>query len=246
MSPELRMWVEILFNVAYLAAIWMLVARMWRQRARVPASEWPVAQLFIAAFALLALGDTGHVGFRVLAYALGGLEQTFTVGGLELGLVGLGALSTAATVTLFYALMAVIWRRRFGRPYGWLGGLLFVAAAVRLILMALPQNEWNNVVPPQPWSLVRNLPLMLQGLGVAYLILRDATVARDRVFQWAGGLILVSYAFYTPVILFVQSLPAIGMLMIPKTLAYVAIAVLAYQRFFQPVPARLRPQTAAQ
>lgn len=245
MSPELRMWVEILFNAAYLAAIWTLVALMWQRRARPSAGAWPVAQLFIAAFALLALGDTGHVGFRVLAYALGGLEQTFTIGGLELGLVGLGALSTAVTVTLFYALMAVIWRRRFSRPYGWLGGLLFAAAAARLILMALPQNEWNNVVPPQPWSLVRNLPLMLQGLGVAYLILRDATAARDRVFQWAGVFIVVSYAFYIPVILFVQSVPAIGMLMIPKTLAYVAIALLAYQHFFQPASTRLRPQSAA-
>jgi hypothetical protein len=41
-------------------------------------------------------------------------------------------------------------------------------------------------------------------------------------------MILVSNAFYTPVILFVQRVPVIGMLMIPKTLAYVAIAVLAY------------------
>jgi hypothetical protein len=46
----------------------------------------------IWAFALLALGDTGHVGFRVVAYALGGLEA-------HAGLVGLGALSTAYTVT---------------------------------------------------------------------------------------------------------------------------------------------------
>jgi hypothetical protein len=28
------------------------------------------------AFFLLALGDTGHVGFRVAAYALGGMEKT--------------------------------------------------------------------------------------------------------------------------------------------------------------------------
>ncbi|MBK8050454.1 MAG: DUF2807 domain-containing protein [Anaerolineales bacterium] len=83
--------------------------------------------------------------------------------------------------------------------------------------MVPPANEWNNIVPPQPWSLVRNLPLMLQGLGVAYLILRDARTAHDRPFVWIGVSILVSYACYLPVILFVQQAPAVGMLMIPKT-----------------------------
>jgi hypothetical protein len=237
MSPELLMWVEVLFNVAYLLAIWTLVALMVQRRRIVPAADWPVAGLFIAAFALLALGDTGHVGFRVLAYALGDLNATFT--GLELGLVGLGALSTAITVTLFYAVMVFIWQRRFHKPLGWFGWLLLGAAVVRLALMAFPQNEWNSAVPPQPWSLYRNLPLMVQGLGVAFLILRDAFAARDfvagrdRAFQWVGVMILVSYAFYTPVILFVQAVPAIGMLMIPKTLAYVAIAVIGYLNFFQ-------------
>ena len=33
---------------------------------------------------------------------------------------------------------------------------------------------------------------------------------------------------YIPVILFVQQVPTIGMLMIPKTLAYVAIGFIAY------------------
>jgi hypothetical protein len=41
-------------------------------------------------------------------------------------------------------------------------------------------------------------------------------------------MVVVSYAFYTPVILFAQQFPPIGMLMIPKTIAYVAIAVIAY------------------
>jgi hypothetical protein len=43
-----------------------------------------------------------------------------------------------------------------------------------------------------------------------------------------GMSILVSYACYIPVILYVQRAPMLGMLMIPKTLAYVAIALLAY------------------
>ena len=74
---------------------------------------------------------------------------------------------------------------------------------------------------------------MEQHSAAAALILRDAAAARDRTYQWIGGMILVSYAFYAPVILFVQQVPLIGMLMIPKTLAYVAIAFLAYARYFK-------------
>ena len=94
-------------------------------------------------------------------------------------------------------------------------------------------NQWNSVVPPQPWSLYRNLPLMVLGLGTAYLILRDAVRAGDRPFVWIGIMILVSYAMYTPVILFVQQVPLIGMLMIPKTVAYVVIGFIAYTSLYR-------------
>jgi hypothetical protein len=232
MPEEVRMWVEISFNVAYLIVVWGLVIAMTRRRPMVAPQDRRVADLVRWAFTLLALGDTGHVGFRVLAYALGGLETSLTVLKVQLGLVGLGALATAVTVTLFYVLMLEVWRARYNKPYGWFGYLLLASAVARLLLMIPAANQWNNVVPPQPWSLYRNLPLMLLGLGVAYLFLRDARPIQDRTFTWMGVMILVSYACYIPVILFVQQVPVIGMLMIPKTLAYVAIGFLAYQELY--------------
>jgi hypothetical protein len=233
------MWVEVLFNVAYLIVVWGLVVAMIRHQPQVPEQDKPVSKLFIWAFALLALGDTGHVGFRVLAYSMDGLGTTITLLGREVGLVGLGALSTAITVTLFYVLMLVIWHRRFDKPYGWFGALLIIATVARFAIMLLPQNQWNNEVPPQPWGIIRNLPLTILGLGVATLILRDALATRDNTFKWIAIMILVSYALYIPVILFVQTTPMVGMLMIPKTLAYVAIGFIAYRDLFlgrQPVP----------
>ncbi len=234
MSEELRMWMEIGFNVAYLLVVWVLVYAMWRRQPYVAMQDQDVTGLFIWSFALLALGDTGHVGFRVLAYAQGDLGSTISVGDRELALVGLGALATAVTVTFFYLLMLMIWQRRYERPYGWFGTLLFAAAAVRLLLMLFPANEWSSVVPPQPWSLIRNVPLMVLGLGVAFLFLRDASKTGDRPFTWIGIMILLSFAFYIPVILFVQIIPLIGMLMIPKTMAYVGIGVIAYTSLFRP------------
>jgi hypothetical protein len=241
MSESMRMWMEITFNIGYLIVVWGIVFAMYNRRHLVKPEDQRVADLVMKAFALLALGDTGHVGFRVVAYAMGDLEATISIFGLEMGLVGLGALATAVTVTFFYVFVLMIWHERFQKSYGWFGYLLFAAAAFRLVIMAFPQNEWNNLVPPEPWGLIRNLPLVLQGLGVAYLILRDARKAHDKPFIWIGISILVSYAMYTPVILFVQQVPLIGMLMIPKTMAYMAIAFIAYNAFYRtPEPALVK------
>lgn len=233
MSEEMRMWMEIGFNIAYLTAIWIMVILMIRRQPNVSQADQPMTKLFIWAFGLLALGDTGHVGFRIWAYATGSLDSTISILGRDVGLVGLGALATAFTITIFYVLVLMIWQRRYQKPYGWFGALLFFAAAVRMVIMLFPANEWSNSVPPQPWSLIRNLPLMLQGLGVAYLILRDSRTLGDRPFTWVGIMILLSYAFYLPVILFVQRAPLVGMLMIPKTLAYVGVALIAYYSLFK-------------
>jgi hypothetical protein len=232
-SEEARMWVEILFNVSYLVVVWSLVILMRRNREAVAPRDRRVAEIVMWAFVLLALGDTGHVGFRVMAYPLGDIETAFSVLGVQVGLVGLGALATAVTVTGFYVLMLFAWRERFGRDFGWFEYLLLAATAVRFLIMVFPANEWNNTVPPQPWSLWRNLPLTVLGLGVAYLFIRDARAAKDRTFLWMGAMILVSYACYVPVILFVQEAPMVGMLMIPKTLAYLGIAIFAYRDLYR-------------
>lgn len=233
MSETTRIWIEIVFNVTYLVIIWGLVAIMWQRREALAGPRRRLANLITGAFALLAFGDTGHVGFRVWAYALGGLESQATIFGQPISLVGAGALMTAVTVTLFYIVMLEVWRTRFNKRYGWFEYFLLITASARLYMMTLPINEWHRVVPAQPWSTIRNIPLMLQGLGLAYLILRDATTVKDNTFRWIGVCILISYACYIPVILFVQQIPAIGMLMIPKTMAYVAIGFLAYFELYR-------------
>jgi len=57
-------------------------------------------------------------------------------------------------------------------------------------------------------------------------------------------MILVSYACYLAVVLFVQQVPLIGMLMIPKTMAYVAACLLAYNELFRAHAVRPGPADA--
>jgi hypothetical protein len=222
MSNEIRTIIELVFNCSYLLVIWTLVALFLRQMKHVSSSERPILQRLVWMFGLLALGDTGHVGFRVIAYMNGGLEA-------NAGLVGLGTFSTAITVTFFYMFLLDLWRVRYNKSFGWFEWTLLVAGLVRLIIMVFPQNQWESMVPPYGWSLLRNAFLVVQGLGVMVLILREAGKAGDRPFRIIGWMIGLSYLFYAPVILWSAAVPLLGMLMIPKTCAYLAAAFIAYR-----------------
>jgi hypothetical protein len=130
-------------------------------------------------------------------------------------------------------LMLDIWRLRYNKPLGIFGGVLLAAGIVRLVVMAFPQNQWGQIIAPYDWSLLRNALLVVQGLGVMYLILRDAIRTGDTSFKWIGVMIAFSYAFYAPVILWSAQAPMLGMLMIPKTCAYIAVAIIGYRAIFQ-------------
>ncbi|MDZ7844435.1 MAG: hypothetical protein U5K99_06510 [Anaerolineales bacterium] len=236
MSDSALMWIEIIFNISYLTVIWWLVITMLLHRSAVKEAEQRTAKLFILAFGLLALGDTGHVGFRVVAFLKGDLSTRVDFLGFSGSLVGLGALATAFTVTLFYIVMLEIWRTHFASQHGLFSALLLFAGLVRLGLMTLPFNQWDRVVPVQPWSTIRNIPLMILGLGAAALLLIDGIKAQDRTFIAISASILFSYACYIPVILWVHQVPLLGMLMIPKTLAYLVVGLLAYRELYPRPP----------
>lgn len=233
MSSTMRMWTELVFHMLYLVILWTLISKMFRRIKTVSPKDITVASSMIIAFVLLALGDTGHLGFRALAYYHGGLESKLNIFGGEFSLLGAGALTGAVTITFFYVIILDAWRKRYNAKYGVFEYILIVAAIVRLILFISPENQWSSTVPPFGWSVARNLPLMLQGLGIAYLILRDSIKNKDRVFRLIGMMILLSYACYVPVIFLVQKAPWIGMLMIPKIIVSLAMAGIVYQGIFE-------------
>ena len=233
MSEAARMWTETSFNIFYLIVVWWLVIVMWRRREVVAPADRRTADLLMWAFAWLGLGDIGHVGFRVVAYAMGGLDVSVNFFGNSLLLAPMGSLATAITFTIFYVLIVMMWSARYNKPYGGLGYLLFALAVLRLLIMTHPANGWNSMQAAQPWSMIRNLPLMMMQLGVAYLILRDARAAHDKTFIWIGSMILVSFVCYAPVIFLQQQVPQIGILMIPKTIAYLVIAFLGFFELYK-------------
>lgn len=224
---------EILFNVAYLITIWFIVGKMISRYSRVSIGDKPIAKGLMIGFMLLALGDTGHVGLRVWAFAIGGLESIVSISGIKTVLVGLGAVCTAYTVTILYMLIVDIWRVRFDRKVNILYILMQTVLTLRLVIMMFPQNEWYSVIPPFDWSMYRNMPLTFTGLTIATLLLIDANKNNDKTFRNFAYFIFASFFFYLPVILFIQTAPMVGMLMIPKTIAYILMASAAYRSYFK-------------
>jgi hypothetical protein len=220
---------ELIFDAAYLAALWILAAALAaRVRRCGPVARWCGGPLAVA-FGLLALGDTSHVGLRLVALARGDPGLALRLGPVDLPLIGFGALATAITVTGFDLLLLRAQRRLSGRDWGQLPRALVALALLRLVLLALPQNDWGAVIPPQPWATLRNLPLLLLTLGVGWLYAREPGPGQGWQ-RGIGALLLASALCHLPVMLWIQRQPLLGLLMIPKSLAYLAVGLIAYRR----------------
>ena len=93
----------------------------------------------------------------------------------------------------------------------------------------MPQNEWLSAEAPLSWGIYRNIPFALMGLLIIVLFYKSAKESNDQSFRWMWMTIVLSFAFYIPVVLWADVVPMIGMLMIPKTCAYVWTVLIGYR-----------------
>ena len=172
-------------------------------------------RLFGIMAVVLGAGDAFHLIPRALALCTTGLEN-YTVP------LGLGKWITSITMTIFYVLLYYVWRQRY-RIKGQVGltAAVYVLAGLRILLCMMPQNQWLSADAPLSWGIWRNIPFALLGLLVIVLFYRSAKKHRDQAFRWMWLTIVLSFGFYIPVVLWADTIPMIGMLMIPKTCAYV-------------------------
>jgi len=176
---------------------------------------------------VLGAGDAFHLVPRVMALWTTGLEANAAA-------LGVGKLITSITMTAFYLILYYIWRARYQKSgVAGLNVTMWTLAAARVALCALPQNEWLSANPPLLFGMLRNIPFAMMGILLIVLFAREAKQANDRVFGWMWLAITLSFAFYLPVVLFADQIPMLGMLMIPKTLAYVWIVVMGLNLYCQ-------------
>ena len=213
---------ETAFDAVYLVTVLTLGVRMIRQKA-----ADRQYRLFGWMAVVLGAGDAFHLVPRAWALCTTGLEN-YTAA------LGLGKAITSVTMTGFYLLLYTVWRQRY-RVEGRKGltALVGLLAGLRVLLCLMPQNRWLSIDAPLAWGIYRNIPFALLGLVIIVLFYRSAKANGDRAFRWMWLTIVLSFGFYIPVVLWADSFPLIGMLMIPKTCAYVWTVAIGYRAMKQ-------------
>lgn len=213
---------ETAFDAVYLVTVLTLGVRMIRQKA-----ADRQYRLFGWMAVVLGAGDAFHLVPRAWALCTTGLEN-YTAA------LGLGKAITSVTMTVFYLLLYTVWRQRY-RVEGRKGltALVGLLAGLRVLLCLMPQNRWLSIDAPLAWGIYRNIPFALLGLVIIVLFYRSAKANGDRAFRWMWLTIVLSFGFYIPVVLWADSFPLIGMLMIPKTCAYVWTVAIGYRAMKQ-------------
>lgn len=201
---------ETLFDVVYLTTVITLGIFMIKR------SKGDKQYLLFGIMAVvLGAGDSFHLVPRAIALCTTGLDNYVVQ-------LGIGKLITSMTMTIFYILLYYVWRKRYnisGKQ-----GLtisMYLLSAIRIALCLFPQNAWTSANAPISWGIYRNVPFAIMGLIVIALFYKSAKENKDKSFRFMWLTIVLSFAFYIPVVLWADVNPLIGMLMIPKTCAYV-------------------------
>ncbi len=209
--------VETLFDAVYLISvitIGILMIRGSKGESQFRLFGWMAV--------VLGAGDSFHLVPRAFALCTTGLEH-YTVP------LGIGKWITSVTMTIFYVLLYYVWRKRY-RIEGQTGltAAVYALAGLRIVLCMMPHNQWLSAEAPLSWGIYRNIPFALLGLLVIVLFYRSAKAHKDKAFRWMWLTIVLSFGFYIPVVLWADMIPLIGMLMIPKTCAYVWTVLIGY------------------
>lgn len=209
---------ETLFDIVYLFTVIILGILMIR-------GSKGEKQYFLYGWmaVILGCGDAFHLVPRAVALCMTGLDH-YTAA------LGVGKLVTSITMTLFYVLLYYVWRSRYqvvGKQN--LTVTVWILAVLRMILCLMPQNAWTSADAPISWGIYRNIPFVILGALIVVLFYRSAKDTEDQRFRFLWIAVVISFACYIPVVLFADTVPPVGMLMIPKTCAYVWVVLIGYQ-----------------
>ena len=201
---------ETLFDIVYLVSVITLGVLMIR-------GSQGRRQYFLYGMmaVVLGCGDAFHLVPRAIALCTTGLEN-YTAA------LGVGKLITSITMTLFYVLLYYVWRLRYQvNDKKELTMIVWILALLRIVLCLMPQNAWMSAEAP--------LPVTILGVLIVVLFYRSAKAEQDKPFRFLWLAVVISFACYIPVVLFADTVPPVGMLMIPKTCAYVWVVLIGYK-----------------
>lgn len=177
-----------------------------------------VIRMFGIMTLVLVFGDAFHLVPRILAVVNPAGDYTAAL--------GIGKMITSITMTVFYYILYLIFEDWYDQKNRKLRTAMGVLALVRIVLCFMPQNDWTGAAP-LIWGVYRNIPFTVMGLIMVALFFSKR---EDKAFKWMWLAILLSFAFYVPVVLWANVSPVIGMLMLPKTCMYMWAIVMGYRQ----------------
>lgn len=214
--------VETIFDVCYLIGVISAGLIMM-----VKGDKKSLAKKFGVMAVLLGAGDSFHLIPRMYALWTTGLEANAAA-------LGAGKWITSITMTVFYLILYYIWKERYNIKQGKnLDITMWVLTVVRIALCMFPQNDWLNFSQPLLWGILRNVPFAIMGIIIIVLFAQEIKKSDDKIFRFMPLAIILSFGFYIPVVLFGSVVPLLGMLMIPKTLAYVWVVLMGWKLYKQ-------------
>ncbi len=205
--------VEAIFNFAYLISATIIAVVLF-----VSANDGLIKIMAAVMAFVLVIGDAFHLVPRILVVITKKEDRLRKA-------LGIGKQVTSITMTIFYLILFQVGVLVFKtEDIFWWMIIIYALAIIRIILCLLPQNKWIERYPPLKWSVWRNIPFFLLGIVVAWFYFVNRTYIKELQAVWLA--IILSFAFYLPVVLWSNKNPKIGMLMLPKTCVYVWILVM--------------------
>ncbi|MDO4796478.1 MAG: hypothetical protein Q4A01_00485 [Coriobacteriales bacterium] len=211
---------ESVFCAGYLVfALLAGLCFVWRTQTDMTGYSWACAAMTF----LLGCGDAFHLVPRILHNIRGKTRDEDERRRRNFWL-GLGNLVSSVTMTLFYILLFDAMALGPGLSAtpapSWVRTVLIVLAILRIALCLPPQNRWFDGDGSHSWGIYRNVPFLAMGVvTVVYLVACYGA--------WLpAGLVVVSFSCYMGVVLYTRDRPALGMLMIPKTVCYIWLIAL--------------------
>lgn len=209
--------IETIFDILYLSTVITIGIIMIRK-----SGGNMQYKLFGTMAVLLGTGDAFHLIPRAYALLTTGLEANAAA-------LGIGKLITSISMTIFYVILYAIWKNRYNiKECKALTIGIYALALIRIALCLFPQNEWLNFNASVAWGIYRNIPFAIMGIIIIVLFYIEAKKHKDKYLGLMWLAIVLSFGFYIPVVLWAGTLNWLGILMIPKTLAYVWIVLMGY------------------
>ena len=137
-------------------------------------------------------------------------------------------------MTVFYIILLYIWKLTFPTikaPFI-VEAMIYVSAIIRIIVCFLPQNDWCGDEGNLTLSIIRNAVFAVTGIGIIILYAMSGNTGNLHMTRMVAA-IIISFGCYLPVTLLSKKKPKVGLLMIPKTCAYMWVIVMGLQLLFK-------------